>query len=220
VVQALTQFKAPARRVDDAPLRMPVMRVHRVQGIGTVVSGRVAQGSVRPRDTVVLHPSGATATVVSIERFHGAKAVAEAGDLIGVALRGIKPDQVERGAVLSAAAAGALPAVGIYRFTARVVVLRTPAERELRVGAEPFLLAHTAAFAARIVESDVPLVKGARATVVFEATRQRVVLEPFAIVPALGRFAGALNEALAFIGAVTSIDKAYMPERRPKKHAM
>lgn len=156
--------------------------------------------------------------MVSIERFHGAKTQGEAGDIVGLAVRGIKPEQVERGSVLSATVTP--PAVGIYRFTARVIVLRTPSEREVRVGAEPFLFAHTASFAARIIETDTPLIKGARATVVFEATRQRVVLEPFAIVPALGRFAGALNEALAFVGAVTSVDKAYVPERRPRKHAM
>jgi len=226
VVEALEQLPtraaAAAAARDDAPFRMAVMRTHRIAGVGLIVSGRVAQGVVRPRDRVRVEPSGVTGTVTTIERHHGQKAQAATGDIVGLALHGVKLSEIGRGYVLSSVAA---PAVGIWRFTARVQVIRTPtgeADSELRVGARPFLFAHQNSFAARIAQTDVPLVKNARAVVVFE-TDERVVLEPFAIVPPLGRFAGTLGEAICFIGAVTAIDAAFEPgrkqERKPERRS-
>jgi elongation factor Tu len=94
---------APVREVDK-PFLLPVEGVYSIEGLGTVVTGLVAQGRVAAGDRVqVLGAAGPLETVVtSVEAFHEVQPAAGAGENVGVRLRGVKTDQVWRGCVLAA----------------------------------------------------------------------------------------------------------------------
>jgi elongation factor Tu len=91
-------------READKPFLLSVEGVYSIEGLGTVVTGLVEQGRVSPGDKVeVLGGAEAVETVVTgVEAFHRPQAVAEAGENVGVRLRGVKADEVRRGCVLAA----------------------------------------------------------------------------------------------------------------------
>jgi len=93
----------PVREVDK-PFLMPIEDVFSISGRGTVVTGRVERGILRPGDEVEIVGLGPTRKTVatSIEMFRKVLDEARPGDNIGVLLRGIGKDEVERGMVLAA----------------------------------------------------------------------------------------------------------------------
>ena len=90
-------------REDDKPFLMSVEDVFTITGRGTVATGRVERGQVKVGDNVeIVGIKDTLASVVTgVEMFRKLLDYAEAGDNIGVLLRGITRDQVERGQVLS-----------------------------------------------------------------------------------------------------------------------
>lgn len=93
----------PVRDLDKSFL-MPIEDVFSIKGRGTVVTGRVERGKVKVNDTVEIVGIKATqSTVVTgVEMFRKLLDEGLAGDNIGVLLRGVEKDQVERGQVLAA----------------------------------------------------------------------------------------------------------------------
>ena len=90
-------------RETDKPFLMPIEDVFTITGRGTVVTGRVERGTVKVGDTVEIvgiHDTQTT-VVTGVEMFRKLLDQAEAGDNIGVLLRGIAREQVQRGQVLS-----------------------------------------------------------------------------------------------------------------------
>jgi elongation factor Tu len=98
-----THVPTPLRGV-DRPFLLSVEGVYSIEGLGTVVTGRVEQGRVAPGDRVeILGGREPVETVVtSVEQFRKPMAFAEAGENVGLRLRGVKADEVERGQVLVA----------------------------------------------------------------------------------------------------------------------
>ena len=94
---------APVRKA-DRPFMLAVEGVYSIEGLGTVVTGMVEQGRVAPGDKVEVLGFGESveSVVTGVEAFHRPLAVAEAGLNVGVRLRGVKADQVQRGQVLAA----------------------------------------------------------------------------------------------------------------------
>ena len=91
-------------RATDQPFLMPVEDIFSITGRGTVATGRVERGTVKVGDTVEL--VGLTnevrdVVVTGVEMFHKLLDVAEAGDNIGLLLRGVQRDEIERGQVLA-----------------------------------------------------------------------------------------------------------------------
>ncbi len=95
-------FPLPERDVDK-PFLMPIEDVFSISGRGTVVTGRVERGRIRPGDEVEIVGIRPTVKTVatSLEMFRKILDEAIAGDNVGVLLRGIKKDEVERGQVLA-----------------------------------------------------------------------------------------------------------------------
>jgi elongation factor Tu len=112
---------APVRLV-DRPFLLAVEGVHVIEGRGTVATGKIEQGTVRVGQKVeVVGLGGLIETVVtSIQAFHQAKEEATAGENVGLLLRGVKADEVQRGQVVAAPRSVAPRA----RFAAEVYVLR------------------------------------------------------------------------------------------------
>lgn len=82
---------------------IPIDHHFNVKGIGTVILGCVNGGSIHKHDQVVVHPLGKTIQVRSIQCHDDDVAQAFAGDRVGLALKGVEADELDRGYVLSAA---------------------------------------------------------------------------------------------------------------------
>ena len=98
-----TYFKDPVRAIDK-PFLMPVEDVFTITGRGTVATGRVERGIVKNGDTIEIVGMGPTKTTVitGVEMFKKLLDQAEAGDNIGLLLRGIDRKDIQRGQVLAA----------------------------------------------------------------------------------------------------------------------
>ena len=93
----------PSRPVDE-PFLMPVEDVFTITGRGTVATGRVERGTVKLQDEVEivgLKPEASKTVVTGVEMFRKLLDQAEAGDNIGVLLRGVDRKDIERGQVLA-----------------------------------------------------------------------------------------------------------------------
>ena len=92
-------------RAKDQPFLMPVEDVFSIKGRGTVPTGRVERGVVKAGDEVELvglHHEPRKVVATSLEMFHKILDGAEPGDAVGILLRGIDRDEIERGQVLAA----------------------------------------------------------------------------------------------------------------------
>ncbi len=92
-------------RPKDQPFLMSVEDVFSIKGRGTVPTGRVDRGVIKPGDEVEivgLHHEPRRTVATSLEMFHKTLDEAEAGDAVGILLRGIDRDDIERGQVLAA----------------------------------------------------------------------------------------------------------------------
>ena len=103
LLDAVDEYIPEPVRPIDQPFLMPIEDVFSISGRGTVVTGRVERGRLRPGDEVEIVGLGPTRKTVatSIEMFRKILDEAIAGDNIGVLLRGIGKDEVERGMVLA-----------------------------------------------------------------------------------------------------------------------
>ena len=90
-------------RDTDKPFLMPVEDVFTITGRGTVATGRVERGQVKVGDNIEIVgiKDTLTSVVTGVEMFRKLLDYAEAGDNIGVLLRGVSRDQIERGQVLA-----------------------------------------------------------------------------------------------------------------------
>jgi len=96
-----TYVPDPVRDVDH-PFLMPVEDVFSIKGRGTVVTGRIETGSIKVNDEVEILGLGAEpkkTVVTGVEMFHKSFPQADAGMNVGLLLRGIQKEEVERGQV-------------------------------------------------------------------------------------------------------------------------
>ncbi len=104
LMDAVDSYIPVPERPKDQPFLMPVEDVFSIKGRGTVVTGRVEQGIIKVGDTVdVVGIKETSQTVVTgVEMFHKMLDEAEPGDAVGLLLRGVDRDEIERGQVLAA----------------------------------------------------------------------------------------------------------------------
>ena len=103
LAEALDSYIPEPKRAIDGPFLMPVEDVFSISGRGTVVTGRVERGIVKVGDNleiVGLKPTLAT-VCTGVEMFRKLLDQGQAGDNVGVLLRGTKREEVERGQVLA-----------------------------------------------------------------------------------------------------------------------
>jgi elongation factor Tu len=121
LMDAVDSYIPTPERAIDKPFLMPVEDVFSIKGRGTVATGRVERGTVNVNQEVEMIGIKDTRKVVvtGVEMFNKLLDSGQAGDNIGVLLRGIERDEVERGQVL--AKTGSINPH--TKFTARVYVL-------------------------------------------------------------------------------------------------
>jgi elongation factor Tu len=104
LMAAVDSYIPEPQRDVDKPFLMPIEDVFTITGRGTVVTGRVEQGVVRVGEEVEvvgIRPQTAKTVVTGVEMFRKLLDQGQAGDNIGVLLRGTRRDDVERGQVLA-----------------------------------------------------------------------------------------------------------------------
>ena len=103
LMDAVDSYVPVPNRPKDKPFLMPVEDVFGIKGRGTVVTGRIEQGIVNTGDEVeIVGIKETTTTVVTgVEMFHKTLDEGEAGDAVGLLVRGVDREDVERGQVLA-----------------------------------------------------------------------------------------------------------------------
>ena len=103
LMDAVDNYIPDPKRNEDDPFLMPIEDIFTITGRGTVVTGRVERGKINVNQEIEIVGLGASkkAVVTGLEMFRKTLDFAEAGDNVGVLLRGITKDDVERGQVLA-----------------------------------------------------------------------------------------------------------------------
>jgi elongation factor Tu len=124
LMRVVDEYIPTPERHEDRPFMMPIEDVFSIKGRGTVVTGRVERGTLRPNTEVELvgdmYEKPRRTVVTSMEMFHKILDVVRAGDNAGLLLRGVGKDEVGRGVVV--AAPNSIQAR--RKFEAQVYVLR------------------------------------------------------------------------------------------------
>ncbi|MBG7616991.1 MAG: elongation factor Tu [Chloroflexi bacterium] len=105
LMDAVDEYIPIPVRPKDKPFLMSVEDVFSIKGRGTVATGRVERGVIHPGDAIEvvgLHHEVKKIVATSLEMFHKILDDAEPGDAVGVLLRGVERDEIERGQVLAA----------------------------------------------------------------------------------------------------------------------
>ncbi len=214
---ALDQFKVPEKPTNK-PLRLPIQDVYSIQGIGTVPSGRVETGVMKPGDKVIFNPTGKKATVNTIQMHYEEIKQAEPGDNIGFAVKGLSKNEIRRGDVVGLQSS---PPSIADTFVATVIVIRHPTV--IPLGYTPVIHAGTSQIACTFkhiankittnkagkrikVAEPTTLKNGDQATVEFKPVKD-IVIEPFKEIPQLGRFAIRDMGQTVAVGICTSVNK-------------
>jgi elongation factor Tu len=103
LMQAVDDYIPTPARAVDKPFLMPIEDVFGIKGRGTVVTGRVERGVVKPGEEIEIVGMGQRRKVVvtGVEMFQKTLDEGQAGDNVGCLLRGVERDEVQRGQVLS-----------------------------------------------------------------------------------------------------------------------
>jgi elongation factor 1-alpha len=150
VLEQIDKFPAPEKPT-TLPMRMPIQDVYEITGIGTVPVGKVETGIMKPGQKIVILPgrtgTGVQGEIKSIEAHHEQLPEAEAGDNVGVNIRGVGKKDIARGDVICDANA---PAKIVEEFTAQVAVINHPTV--IAKGYTPVFHVHTAQIPCQFVE--------------------------------------------------------------------
>ena len=150
VLEQLDLFKEPEKPT-NLPLRMPLQDVYEITGIGTVPVGKIETGTMKIGQKVIALPGrsgkGVEGEVRSIEMHHEQLTQAEAGDNVGVNIRGLGKKDIARGDVICDAAK---PATIADEFVAQIAVISHPTV--IAKGYTPVFHVHTAQVPCQFIE--------------------------------------------------------------------
>jgi len=215
--------QGPINRPAEKPLRFPVLKVHEISSVGTVIEGRVETGSVKVGGKVIFSPSGHVAEVESIQV--GSERISEAkgGEVVGICISGeFRPGDIRRGMVASSSSND--PAAAAEAFVAQVIVLEHPGT--IRAGYCPQIAIHTAQLPCEFeellskidrktgkeVEANPAGVKTGDVVSARLRPLKQVCVEAFSAYPSLGRFAVRDHGRTIAVGVVKEVTKLPIPK--------
>jgi len=150
VLEQIDKFPAPEKPI-GLPMRMPIQDVYDITGIGTVPVGKIETGVMKVGQKIIVLPgrsgAGVEGEVRSIEAHHEQLKEAEAGDNVGINLRGVGKKDMARGDVICDAAD---PAVIVEEFEAQIAVINHPTV--IAKGYTPVFHVHTAQVPCQFIE--------------------------------------------------------------------
>jgi len=150
LLEQFDNFKQPEKPT-NLPLRMPLQDVYEITGIGTVPVGKIETGIMKAGMKVIILPGrtgkGIEGEVKTVEMHHEQLVEAEAGDNVGVSIRGVGKKDIARGDVICDAAK---PAHVVSEFVAQVAVISHPTV--IAKGYTPVFHVHTAQVPCQFIE--------------------------------------------------------------------
>ena len=150
ILEQLDLFTQPEKPI-TLPLRMPLQDVYEITGIGTVPVGKIETGVMKVGQKVLILPGrsgkGIEGEVRTIEMHHEQMPMAEAGDNVGINIRGIGKKDIARGDVICDALK---PATIAEEFVAQVAVISHPTV--IAKGYTPVFHVHTAQVPCQFIE--------------------------------------------------------------------
>jgi elongation factor 1-alpha len=150
ILEQLDKFPAPEKPT-NLPLRMPIQDVYEITGIGTVPVGKIETGTMKPGQKIIILPGrsgvGVPGEIKTIEAHHEQLPLGEAGDNVGVNIRGIGKKDVARGDVICSADS---PIKIVEEFTAQIAVINHPTV--IAKGYTPVFHIHTAQVPCQFIE--------------------------------------------------------------------
>jgi len=150
VVEQMDKFPAP-QPPTNLPMRMPVQDVYEITGIGTVPVGKIISGVMKIGQKVKVLPgrtgAGIEGEVKTIEMHHEVIPQADAGDNVGINVRGVGKKDIARGDVICDAAK---PVPVVEEFLATITIINHPTV--LAKGYTPVFHVHTAQVPCQITE--------------------------------------------------------------------
>jgi len=142
VLEQFDLFEEPKKPV-DLPLRMAIQDVYSITGVGTVPVGKIETGKIKPGDKVIILPArtgkGIVGEVKTVEMHHQTLNEGIAGDNVGINIRGVGKQDIERGDII---AHTSNPPTVAEEFTAQIAVINHPTV--IAVGYTPVFHIHTA----------------------------------------------------------------------------
>jgi elongation factor 1-alpha len=165
----------PKRASDEGDFRLYIDRTYSITGVGAVASGTVESGAVEVGDELLLGPLAdgtfAEVEVRSIEMHYHRVEEARAGRIVGIALKGVREADIERGMVLLPREADPEP---VREFDAEVMVLNHPTR--IGTGYEPVVHLETIGEAGVFTPTEGRLLPGDTGT-----TRVRFKFRPYLV---------------------------------------
>lgn len=222
MMDALDKFVQLPQRFPDLQLRMPVSGIHKIKGVGDVITGRVEQGKICPGDQVVFLPRNTNnleckGKVFSVEMHHRSVPMAGPGDNVGLNIKGLSKENMPKvGDVLVLQSDTTLKIATKIRAQIKVV----DHQGELKVGYTPVACVRTAKSAVRMSEicwrvgkdtgnqkviNPVSIKSGDMAEVIFEP-KMPFVVDEFKNCEGLGRLALFEGNGVVMIGKVVSVE--------------
>jgi len=103
LMEAVDEHIPTPERDMDKPAMMSIEGTYSIQGRGTVVSGRLEQGTLKKDDKIEIlgHNQVIKSAITGLEMFHQTLDVGQAGDQIGALIKGVKRDEVRRGMIIA-----------------------------------------------------------------------------------------------------------------------
>lgn len=133
-------YLLPKRSIESREFLMYIDRIYKITGVGTVVSGSIKSGVISEGEEVFVGPfpdgEFKRVKVQSIEMHYYRVERAKAGDIVGIAIKGLKGDRLRRGMVLSKS-----PPIAVREFDAEIIVFTHPTR--IMPGYEPVLHCET-----------------------------------------------------------------------------
>ena len=148
LMEVFDTFEMP-KPPTDLPLRMPIQDVYEITGVGTVPVGKIETGTMRTGEEVIVLPGrsgkGIEGEVKTIEMHHEHLDKAQAGDNVGISIRGIGKKDMARGDIISSVVN---PPKVVKEFTAKIAVINHPTV--IAKGYTPVFHVHTAQVPCRV----------------------------------------------------------------------
>jgi len=220
--EALEKCVTLPQRETSKPLRLPVSGIYQIKGAGDVLTGRVEQGTVKPGEEVIFLPTNTPSAscdgkVFSLEMHHKKVLQAEAGDNVGMNIKGLRKENMPHvGDIMILKKDNTIATC--KKFTAQVQVLTHPGE--LKIGYSPIAFVRTARSAVKMVqlkwkvgketggkkvENPPHLKANEMAEIVFEPQHPFVV-DTFTNCEGLGRVAIMEGASVVMLGKVMAVE--------------
>jgi len=225
--QALDYQQMPPRFFDK-PLRMPIVGIHKIGGIGTVYTGRVDSGTIVPNTKVTIQPAGVHTEVKTLEIHRQARTKVEAGENCGIALKNASKGDIAHVKTGNVISKDDDEGIKMYAAAvAKVIVVDKPTG--LSVGYIPIMdlgTVHVPVKVAKIISklsSNKEVVENPAQVENHESftgiliPQKPTVMECMESFPSLGRFAIRDSNAVVCIGSIT---KLLTVEELQKQHGI